>query len=59
VHLEAWLKPENDKVTAYFVAAGVDREPATQSFANEEEARRWIEAQAEIFKAPIKWGQKS
>lgn len=63
--LLAWIEPSGPrKFTAAFVGEDavmdtrkhfLGRAPATQLCFSTEEARQWIETQAEAFDLPIKW----
>ncbi len=66
--LLAWIETTNmDLFMAAFVGEGavapnggkaVGRLPATQACASQEEARDWVETQAEALGLPIRWLQK-
>jgi hypothetical protein len=55
--LVAWLKPHEGGIEALFVADGTEREPASRRFADTEEARFWILAEAAAIGADVVWAK--
>jgi hypothetical protein len=59
--LRAWIETRGDEVLAAFVGVPttgqvhVDRPPATQLCASPDEARQWVEHEAEAFGLPVEW----
>jgi hypothetical protein len=59
--LLAWVEPQNDKVTAAFVAGLAPRRPpATRRCVSVGEARQWVEREANALGGvPIEWIEKA
>jgi hypothetical protein len=55
--LLAWIEPgEEETVVAAFVGSGArDRLAATQTCSTHDEARKWVETEAEAIGVPVEW----
>jgi hypothetical protein len=53
--LIAWITTGQHGLEAAFVAEGTKREPARRIFPNVEHARQWIEHEAAVLQASVKW----
>ena len=56
-HLLAWIEPTyGSKVVGAFVsAAAAGRAPAKRVCQSPDEARQWVESEAETIHAPVEW----
>jgi len=62
--LLAWIESRGDKVVAAFIGIMPPtwenpRDPATQTFASPEDARRWVESEGRALAVPIEWVKHS